>query len=88
MIFMLLNCLPDLVGVPVFVVLVLAALFGLCLDGDLDDGAGAVEHLLPDGPVVLLVVERVDLATNRLFLEVKCSLKVVGMKRKIWGQFF
>ena len=84
MIFMLLNCLPDLVGVPVFVVLVLAALFGLCLDGDLDDGAGAVEHLLPDGPVVLLlVVERVDLATKRLFLEVKCSLKVVGMKRKI-----
>ena len=75
MIFMLLNCLPDLVGVPVFVVLVLAALFGLGLDGDLDDGAGPVEHLLPDGPVVLLlVVERVDLATKRLFLEVKYYL--------------
>ena len=33
----------------------------LCLDGDLHDCAGAVEHLLPDGSVVLLVVESVDL---------------------------
>ena len=53
---------PDIVNVLVPVV-VLALFLGL--DGDLDDGARPVEHFLPDCPVVLLVVERVDLSTTQ-----------------------
>ena len=60
--------LPDIVNVPVPVV-VLGLFLGL--DGDLDDGARPVEHLLPDRPVVLLVVERVDLYPRLIFLFLK-----------------